>query len=98
CNAPPSFPTRRSSDLSIDPSSTISWKLREYRKSPTSTLAALPHTALAVLRPRRRSDASTTSSCSSVEVWMNSTTAASWCASAPRSEEHTSELQSRENL
>ena len=62
-------------------SSTISWKLREYRKSPTSTLAALPQTALAVLRPRRRSDSSTTSSCSSVAVWMNSITAASWCAS-----------------
>ena len=40
---------------SMRSSSTISWKLREYRKSPTSTLAALPHTALAVLRPRRRS-------------------------------------------
>ena len=30
---------------SMRSSSTISWKLREYRKSPTSTLAALPHTA-----------------------------------------------------
>ena len=69
---------------SMRSSSTISWKLREYRKSPTSTLAALPQTALAVLRPRRRSDSSTTSSCSRVEVWMNSTTAASWWASAPR--------------
>src|SRR5690606_14831070 len=65
-------------------SSTISWKLREYRKSPTRTLAALPKTALAVLRPRRRSDSSTTSSWSRVEVWMNSTTAASWWASGPR--------------
>ena len=62
-------------------SSTISWKLREYRKSPTSTRAALPQTALAVLRPRRRSDSSTTSSWSRVAVWMNSITAASWCAS-----------------
>ena len=69
---------------SMRSSSTISWKLREYRKSPTSTLAALPQTALAVLRPRRRSDSSTTSSCSRVAVWMNSTTAASWCASGPR--------------
>src|SRR5690606_30474145 len=68
---------------SMRSSSTIIWKLREYRKSPTSTLAALPHTALAVLRPRRRSDSSTTSSWSRVEVWMNSITAASWCASAP---------------
>ena len=71
-------------DFGMRSSSTISWKLREYRKSPTSTLAALPQTALAVLRPRRRSDSSTTSSCSRVAVWMNSTTAASWCASGPR--------------
>ena len=27
---------------------TIIWKAREYRKSPVSTLAALPQTALAV--------------------------------------------------
>ena len=47
---------------------TIIWKAREYRKSPTSTLAALPNRALAVLRPRRRSDSSTTSSCSNVAV------------------------------
>ncbi|MCW0450793.1 hypothetical protein NB706_003627 [Xanthomonas sacchari] len=64
-------------------SSTISWKLREYRKSPTSTLGALPHSALAVLRPRRRSDSSTTSSCSRVEVWMNSMIAANWCCIGP---------------
>src|SRR6478672_4403369 len=69
---------------SMRSSSTINWKLREYRKSPTSTDAALPHTAFAVLRPRRRLDSSTTSSCSRVEVWMNSTTAASWCASVLR--------------
>jgi hypothetical protein len=69
--------------VSMRSSSTIIWKLREYRKSPTSTLAALPHSALAVLRPRRRSDSSTTSSCSRVEVWMNSITAASgWCVGA----------------
>ena len=59
--------------------STIIWKAREYRKSPTSTLAALPNRSLAVSRPRRRVDSSTTSSCSSVAVWMNSTTAASVC-------------------
>src|SRR6266571_4626771 len=47
---------------------TIIWKAREYRKSPTSTLAAFPNSALAVLRPRRSSDSSTTSSCSSVAV------------------------------
>ena len=58
------------------PVSTIIWKAREYRKSPTSTLAALPNSALAVWRPRRSEDSSTTSSCSSVAVWMNSTVAA----------------------
>ena len=57
--------------------STIIWNEREYRKSPTSTLAGLPKDTLAVGRPRRRVDSSTTSSCSSVAVWMNSTTAAS---------------------
>ena len=35
------------------PISTIIWKEREYRKSPTSTLAWLPQIALAVSRPRR---------------------------------------------
>ena len=36
--------------------------------SPTSTLGALPHWALAVGRPRRKSEVSTTSSCSKVAV------------------------------
>src|SRR5260363_79212 len=49
---------------------------REYRKSPVNTLAALPKSALAVFLPRLRLDASTTSSCSSVAVWINSMTAA----------------------
>ena len=62
---------------------TIIWNEREYRKSPTSTLAALPNIALAVARPRRRSDSSTTSSCSSVEVWISSTVAASSYCSGP---------------
>ena len=59
------------------PVDTIIWKARVYRKSPTSTLAALPNSALAVWRPRRMSDSSTTSSCSRVAVWMNSIIAAS---------------------
>ncbi len=59
------------------PSPTISWNAREYRKSPTSTAAALPNVALAVAWPRRSDDSSTTSSCSSVAVWIISTTAAS---------------------
>jgi hypothetical protein len=50
------------------PSDTIISKAREYTKSPTSTLASLPHTSLAVSRPRRRVEPSTTSSCSSVAV------------------------------
>ena len=59
------------------PSSTISSKARLNRKSPTRTVAGLPKTRFAVSLPRRKSDPSTTSSCSSVAVWMNSTAAAS---------------------
>ncbi len=55
----------------------MSWNAREYRKSPTSTEAALPNAALAVAWPRRSCDSSTTSSCSSVAVWIISITAAS---------------------
>jgi hypothetical protein len=62
---------------------TIIWKAREYTKSPTRTLAALPNIALAVRRPRLSADSSTTSSCSSVAVWMNSTVAASSKRSRP---------------
>ena len=65
------------------PTSTIIWNAREYKKSPTSTLAGLPKLSLAVGLPRRRVDSSTTSSWSKVAVWMNSTTAARlylWCS------------------
>jgi diaminopimelate epimerase len=48
--------------------STIIWKAREYKKSPTSTLAGLPKFSFAVGQPRRRVDSSTTSSCSKVAV------------------------------
>ncbi|EOC55149.1 hypothetical protein NM271_2181 [Neisseria meningitidis NM271] len=48
-----------------------------YKKSPTNTAAALPNRLFAVARPRRKSLSSTTSSCRSVEVWINSTIAAS---------------------
>ena len=60
-----------------EPSSTINWKARANRKSPTSTDAWLPNTALAEAIPRRNALSSTTSSCSRVAVWMNSTQAAS---------------------
>ena len=43
----------------------------------------LPHRALAVERPRRRPEASTTSSCSRVEVCRNSMVAASRQRSSP---------------
>ena len=46
----------RTSSTRMRPTDTIIWKAREYRKSPTSTLAALPKIALAVARPRRSSD------------------------------------------
>jgi hypothetical protein len=65
------------------PSSTISSNARLNRKSPTSTVAGLPKTMLAVSLPRRVSLPSTTSSCSSVAVWMNSTAAASLWWRAP---------------
>ena len=58
------------------PVSTIIWKERVWRKSPTRTLAGLPNVSLAVALPLRSVDASTTSSCSRVAVWMSSTTAA----------------------
>ncbi len=35
---------------------TIIWNAREYKKSPTRTLVALPNTSLAVSRPRRSED------------------------------------------
>jgi len=53
---------------------TIIWKAREYRKSPTSTLGGVAEAwRWRSERPRREADSSTTSSCSSVAVWMNST-------------------------
>src|SRR6187399_2804464 len=65
-----------------DPTVAIIWKAREYTKSPTSTLAWLPKMLLAVARPRRFCEPSTTSSCSSVAVCTNSmNTAASTCLS-----------------
>ena len=65
-----------------EPTVAIIWKAREYTKSPTSTLAWLPKMLLAVARPRRFCEPSTTSSCSSVAVCMNSmNTAASMCLS-----------------
>ena len=41
----------------------------------------MPNSALAVGRPRRRLEISTTSSCSKVAVWMNSITAANFTCS-----------------
>ena len=65
-----------------EPTVAIIWKAREYTKSPTSTLAWLPKMLLAVARPRRFCEPSTTSSCSSVAVCTNSmNTAASMCLS-----------------
>ena len=46
----------------ISPASTISSKARANRKSPTSTDASFPHSALAVSWPRRSLDSSITSS------------------------------------
>ena len=68
-----------------EPSSTINWNARANRKSPTSTDALLPKIALAEARPRRNWLSSTTSSCNSVAVWMNSTQAARSTWRAPSS-------------
>ena len=65
-----------------EPTCAIIWNAREYTKSPTSTLAWLPKMLLAVARPRRFCEPSTTSSCSSVAVCTNSmNAAASMCLS-----------------
>ena len=61
----------------MSPTATIISNAREYNESPTSTAASFPNSAFAVLRPRRSCESSTTSSCSRVAVWMNSTIAAS---------------------
>jgi hypothetical protein len=55
-----------------------------YRKSPASTVTSLPQRLLTLRRPRRTVAWSMMSSCSSVAVWMNSTTEASSTARSPR--------------
>jgi len=54
------------------PSSVISLKDLEYRKSPTRTLAAFPQTRFAEVFPLRVSARSITSSWRRLAVWMNS--------------------------
>src|SRR3972149_5105231 len=61
---------------SMSPSSVISWEARAKRKSPTRMLTELPKRILADGRPRRTLPKSTTSSCRSVAVWMDSGTPA----------------------
>ena len=68
---------------SAEPASTINWKARLNRKSPTRMDGLLPHTTLAAARPRRSALSSTTSSCSSVAVWMNSTAAERYRCARP---------------
>ena len=65
------------------PSVTIRENDLEKRKSPTSTEASFPQSVLAEAMPRRRLALSTTSSWSSVAVWMNSTTLASGTVRLP---------------
>ena len=67
-----------------EPTSTIILKAWPSRKSPTSTLASLPHFSRAAIFPRRMVEASTTSSCRSVAVCMNSTAAARLTWPSPR--------------
>src|SRR5437588_419091 len=68
---------RRMPSARSDPTSTIMRNAWPSRKSPTRTLASLPHSMRADSLPRRNSLSSTTSSCSNVAVCMNSTEAAS---------------------
>jgi hypothetical protein len=67
----------RMSSARSEPTSTIIRNAWPSRKSPTNTLASLPHNIRADSLPRRSSLSSTTSSCRSVAVCMNSTEAAS---------------------
>ena len=80
-----------------EPTSTIILNAWPSRKSPTSTLASLPHSMRAACWPRRMSLSSTTSSCSSVAVCMNSTAAASlmWPSPAIAGELRHGERQDR---
>ena len=55
-----------------------------YRKSPSSTVMSFPQRLFTLRRPRRTVASSMMSSCSSVAVWMNSTTEASRMARSPR--------------
>jgi hypothetical protein len=73
----------RISSARSEPTSTIILKACPSRKSPTSTLASLPHSMRAAALPRRNSLSSTTSSCSNVAVCMNSTEAASLICPLP---------------
>ncbi len=82
CSTSPSAITREAwastPRAAMEPASTISSKARENRKSPTSTLDGAPQIRCAATLPRRNWLPSTTSSCSRVAVWMNSTAAASF--------------------
>ncbi|MCY1362179.1 hypothetical protein D9M69_488830 [compost metagenome] len=105
CNTSPSAMMRVACErifiTGIEPSSTIISNEREYRKSPTSTLGALPHMALAVERPRRMPDMSTTSSWSRVAVCRNSMVVAnrrSSSPSRPRALPHSSTNKGRRRL
>ena len=66
-----------------DPASTNMRNAWPKRKSPTRTLAWLPQIMRAVLRPRLVPLSSTTSSCNSVAVCMNSTAAATRTCQEP---------------
>jgi hypothetical protein len=73
----------RISSARSEPTSTIILNAWPSRKSPTRTLASLPHSMRAASLPRRISLSSTTSSCSKVAVCMNSTAPASLTCPSP---------------
>src|SRR5690606_41460114 len=85
--APPSFPTRRSSDLNPDGGVSLLDDCRSHKGLSTREVGPVKH---------RRVDETTV---------VEHTTLRNWCRqfaltgqTSLRSEEHTSELQSRENL
>src|SRR5690606_41621363 len=83
-----SFPTRRSSDLPPPGcASSCPRRSRGHRRHRTDP--AVPARPSRPECPSRRRTART---------WRTCPPAAAWPHSSPRSEEHTSELQSRENL
>src|SRR5690606_42148745 len=89
----PSYPTRRSSDLPLtSPSTSLPWRSCRHARPAYSSSARVPSSLRSTLARRQVSSRVT----SIPPCRMRHTSR--HVAPTPRSEEHTSELQSRENL